>query len=138
MSVSFGIYALAPVRSSQAVFEFLDHFAPEREEMAHEYEIPWTDDNPIVVFEKDADLIAHCATHLTEPHSLSWRRIGSGDPGQVRVNFTSDQGMILSLVVSSQPEKWESELLAATGSQKSLIRTESQATPALQSDFLDQ
>ena len=131
MSASIGIYAIAPVRSSSAVFQFLARFAPEREEMTQQYEIPWSDDNPIVVFESDADLIAHCEAHPLEPYVLSWRRKGMGDPSYVRVRFTDDERLVLGLVVTSQAEKWQAELLQEVGGQRAIVCSEEHPLSAL-------
>jgi hypothetical protein len=112
----YDVYALAPKRTAHEVERFLDRFAPKREAMADEYEVPRYSDNPVVVFRRDADLVAYCVTHPCEPHSMYWRRLGDGDPARVMAFFTPDEGLILGLSVVAESDQWLVELLAFAGS----------------------
>jgi hypothetical protein len=110
------IYALSAIRTADVVERFLNRFAPQREAMADEYEVPRYSDSPAIVFRRDTELVAYCVAHTSEPHSMYWRRLGAGDPAHVMVFFTPDEGLILGLSVVAESDHWLAKLLAFAGS----------------------
>ncbi|MGC3970164.1 MAG: hypothetical protein QM775_23400 [Pirellulales bacterium] len=91
---------LAESRTETAISAFLAHFAPEHEESADEYLIPRRTDAPQRIFHTASEMIAYCCSHLSEPQSVYWQRIGDGDPAHAMAFFTSDARLIFGLSVS--------------------------------------
>ena len=94
------IYVLATSRTEAAVDEFLDYFAPQREQSAIDYSIPQHEDPPQRVFQTASEVVTYCCQHSTETQSIYWRRVGDGEPAHVMVFFTSDAQLIFGLSVS--------------------------------------
>ena len=94
------IYVLAKSRTEAAVVEFLDYFAPEREQSAVDYWIPQYEDPPQQIFQAASEVVNYCCRHSTEMQSIYWRRVGDGEPEHVMVFFTSDAQLIFGLSVN--------------------------------------
>jgi hypothetical protein len=112
----YDVYALAPVRTAEAVERFLDQFTPAREPAADDYEVPRYANTPAVVFRLPGELVAHCVAYPAEPHGMYWRCLGRGDPAHAMAFFTADGRLILGLSVVSDADRWLTELLTAAGS----------------------
>jgi len=107
------VYALSPSRTTEAVDHFLDRFAPSREEVTNEYEVPQYEATPVACFGRAADVIAFLADHPDEPYSLYWRNTAADGPAFVMTFFTTDGAIILGLsCAEEQAEHWLSELKA--------------------------
>jgi hypothetical protein len=108
----YDIYVLSADRTRGAIDRFLDHFAPQREESATEYEVPQYASAPTSVFQHAHEIIDYCVVHPHAAHAIYWRSLAAGDPAHVMVFFTLDAGMILGMSVSRDPQRWLDTLLA--------------------------
>jgi hypothetical protein len=99
------IYVLAKSRTGVAVSEFLDYFAPTREETADEYRIPQYSDSPHTIFRSSSEIISYCCSHISEPYSVYWKNAGNSGPTFAMVFFTSDGFLILGLSVDEGMDK---------------------------------
>ncbi len=109
-------YLLVSDRSATAIARFLDHFVPNREEVADGYEVPQYADAPDHHFRRVEELIAYLEGHALEDYGIYWRNTGEG-PAFAMAFFTSDGAVILGLAcIEDEATAWLTELRAFAGS----------------------
>ena len=106
----FDVYVLARQRSADAAIEFLDHFAPIREQLDGDYSFPQYSGTSEVVFDKPMDAIHYCEKHPAESQSLYFQNLRSG-PVHAMIFFTSDGEMIFGLSVPEGDDGLEKDCL---------------------------
>jgi hypothetical protein len=98
MNGLYDVYILAQHRSPGSADEFLDIFAPHREQTADDYVFPPSSGQPEIVLTSASEAIRHCESNSGEEQSLYFRNLGPG-PTHVMLFFTGDGGLILGLSV---------------------------------------
>lgn len=94
-------YVLTNQRTYIFILSFLNHFLPEREAFASEYEVPQHADHPEHVFKASEDLITYLENNPKEVHAIYW---GNKEISTVRAGmclFTSDGQVIVGLTSES-------------------------------------
>ncbi|MBO0698863.1 MAG: hypothetical protein J2P46_10745 [Zavarzinella sp.] len=94
---------LAPERAAMVALQFLEEFAPRREQSAADYHFPQYSDQSGVVLTAAEDAIGHCVDHRSESQSLYFRNLGDG-PAHAMLFFTEDGGLILGLSVQDHAD----------------------------------
>lgn len=102
-------YVLTKGRSKKLISEFLETFVPKREEMAGEYEVPQYNDEPLVVFMSDEELIDYLIENINEPHSIYWENKEESDLRFAMCFFTNDGNIILGLSTEAKSSNSEIE-----------------------------
>jgi hypothetical protein len=90
-------YVLSNNRTKEFIYSFIDHFIPQREETADEYEIPQYSDSPVIVHKTADELIDYLVQNKNEIHTLYWRNIIEQDINGAMCFFTNDGNVILGL-----------------------------------------
>jgi len=116
----YDCYVLVGSRSPELVNRFLDHFVPQRQETADEYEVPQHSAKPEMVFRTAAALLQYLSDHPEHHHAVYWHALGKGDPTRAMVFPTSDGATIVGLSCRSDAETAE-RLLAEM---KSFLHTD--------------
>ena len=98
------IYTLSTKRTAEFVKAFVDHFLPEYEESAVEYEIPQYADQPEIMFYTAPDLIEYCCTHLSAVQTIYWHNTTLMRPEHAMVFFLSDGHVVFGLSTDMDDE----------------------------------
>jgi hypothetical protein len=96
------IYVLTQDRSVNAIESFLNHFLPDRDEHATEYEIPQYAKKPEKIFNSAAQLMDYCHKNPSAEHTIYWSNTGTGEPKYAIVQYTSDDACVLGLSVNDE------------------------------------
>lgn len=130
------IYALAPRRTTDVVRQFLARFAPEREEMTENYEVPQYETAAVLSFDSADALIDDLASNRTVPYSIYWKNTGSDGPAFVMAFFTTDEALILGLsCVEEDSLRWLDALTDFAGTSAACVLFE-QPPPDSAAEFL--
>lgn len=106
------IYVIKKSRSKKLGEDFLNHFLPNREESASEYELPQYSDDPKILFNKAYDLMEYLEKNNNDNHTIYWRNLDSNNPNRHGMIFyTTDGYMIFGISVDADPEN-EAECLS--------------------------
>lgn len=106
------IYVIKKSRSKKLGEDFLNHFLPNREESAFEYEIPQYSDDPKILFNKAYDLMEYLEKNISDNHTIYWRNLDSNNTNRHGMIFyTTDGYMIFGISVDVDPEN-EAECLS--------------------------
>jgi len=96
------IYVIKKTRSKKEGIQFLDHFAPDREESCDEYTIPRFSMNPKLEFNKANDLMDYLEQNPNEGQSIYWKNCAERHPNKHAMLFyTSDSYMIFGISMNS-------------------------------------
>lgn len=90
-------YVLTNQRTYIFLHSFLNHFLPEREAHASEYEVPQQADHPDHVFKAPEDLITYLENHPNERHAIYWQNKQVSTVRAGMCLFTSDGQVIVGL-----------------------------------------
>lgn len=90
-------YVLTNQRTLTFIFSFLDHFLPNRQAYASEFEIPQHADPPEILFTSDKELIAYLESHPNERHAIYWENKEVSQLRAAMCLFTSDGQVIVGL-----------------------------------------
>ena len=90
-------YVLSDNRTEKFIFEFLNHFIPERNEIANEYEYPQYEDEAEFIFQNDYQIIKFLSQQTNAEYSLYWNNNLNEDLKGAMVFFTSDKKIIFGL-----------------------------------------
>ena len=136
------VYVITEKRDRTTVESFLQHFLPEREESAEEYEIPQYSENPKIIFEKDHELIKYCELNKDVEHSIYWRATGGRKPEHGMLFFLKDGNAIYGLSTDAENTQYAKALLeelkAYFGSQHGYIGHEASPNVNNYVEFLEQ
>ena len=124
----FDIYVLGRDRSEEASLDFLNAFAPRREQSRDEYLT--TDGGSCESVEA---VVRFCAIHLKEKQSIYCRNLSKG-PAHVMVFFNVDGSVIWGLSVSKDARRWLTKLRQHSGSQLGCVTFE-EPPPETADDF---
>ena len=105
------IYIITGKRDSVTVEDFLQHFLPQREESADEYEIPQYSNNPEKVFNKAYELMKHCERNRKVEYSIYWRARGGVKPEHGMVFYLEDGNVIYGLSTDAEDQAYARRLL---------------------------
>jgi hypothetical protein len=90
-------YVLTNQRTYAFLLSFLNHFLPQREAYATEYEVPQHADLPDRVFTSPEELIAYLEDHPSEVHAIYWENKEESTLRAGMCLFTSDGQVIVGL-----------------------------------------
>ncbi len=90
-------YVLNDGRTEKFIFEFLNHFIPERKESASEYEFPQYEDDSQFIFQNDHQIIEFLLQKTNVEYSLYWNNKRNEDLKGAMVFFTLDNKIIFGL-----------------------------------------
>ena len=90
-------YVLNDNRNEKFIFEFLNHFIPERNESASEYEYPQYEDETEFIFQNDCQIIKFLIQNPNAEYSLYWNNTRNEDLKGVMIFFTTDKKIIFGL-----------------------------------------
>ena len=90
-------YVLSDNRTEKFIFEFLNHFIPERNESASEYEFPQYEDETEFIFQNDNQIIKFLSSKPNVEYSIYWNNKRNEDLKGAMIFFTSDKKIILGL-----------------------------------------
>lgn len=90
-------YVLTNQRTYAFLLSFLNHFLPQREAYASEYEVPQHADFPDRVFTSPEELIAYLEDHPSEVHAIYWENKEESTLRAGMCLFTSDGQVIVGL-----------------------------------------
>jgi hypothetical protein len=98
------IYVLAPRRSAEVAFQFLDRFVKHREPAASEYQFPERADRPEATFTNPSEAIVYGIADPTRVQRFYFHNSVTGEPAHAMVFLTADGGMVLGVSVSARQE----------------------------------
>jgi SnoaL-like domain len=90
-------YVLTNQRTHAFLLSFLNHFLPQRETYAPEFEVPQHSDSPQQVFTEAEDLIAYLESHPNEVHAIYWENKETSQLRAAMCLFTSDGQVMVGL-----------------------------------------
>lgn len=90
-------YVLTNQRSFTFLLSFLDHFVPQREAYASEFEVPQHADPPDQVFTASDDLMRYMEQHPNEMHAIYWENKELSTIRAAMCLYTSDGQVIVGL-----------------------------------------
>ena len=90
-------YVLTNQRTHAFLLSFLNHFIPQREAYAAEFEVPQHADPPQEVFTSAEDLIVYLENHPHEVHAIYWENKEASQLRAAMCLFTSDGQVIVGL-----------------------------------------
>jgi hypothetical protein len=105
------IYVISEKRDSETVTKFLNHFLPEREESADEYEIPQYSDSPELILTKANELVEYCCNNKSTEHAIYWRGLNQRKPEHGMIFYLQDGNVIYGLSTDASDSKFANELL---------------------------
>lgn len=105
------IYVISNKRDADTVANFLDHFLPEREECADEYEIPQYSGSPHTILSVADELVKYCSENKKMEHSVYWRAINNNKPECGMVFYLKDGNTIYGLSTDASNPLYSNQLL---------------------------
>jgi hypothetical protein len=130
------LYALGSNRSTRFAIAFLDHFAPNRKPCSDDYPVPESVDQPEVIFESEAEILAYLEAHPKEPYGLYWNDKASKEYEQAMLFYTSDGMVIFGLACEeTTAEKRMQELRKFVGAEWAMMGWE-QRPPETSTEFI--
>ena len=92
------IYIAVKTRYKQKGIDFLNHFLPQREESADEYEFPQYSSKKEIEFDSVDDLMIYLETDKNAEYNLYWRSIDDSNPNKHGMLFyTKDEAIIFGI-----------------------------------------
>lgn len=102
------IYVLCNKRNRDEALQILDHFIPQRRELAEDYPFPRFTEAPDKVFYNTKEIMKQLETHPDEEYALYWENSAEEVPRQSILVYTEDGALVVGFVV---PENVEEEWL---------------------------
>lgn len=107
----FDVYVISDRRNVSDVYSFLDHFLPDREASADEYDIHDDIDGISQSFTTDNDAVNYCCSHNYIDHRIYWRNSTNGKPEHANVFFLKDSYVIYGLATDAENNDYANDLL---------------------------
>ena len=107
------VYVISRRRDSASVQKFLEHFLPQREESADDYEVPQYADEPQTTYERASEVMDHCAANVDEGYGLYWHAIGKSKTEHAMVLYLQDGHVIYGLSTDAADEPYVRQLLTS-------------------------
>lgn len=95
-------YVLSDERNENFIFDFLNHFIPNRKEAAEEYYVPMYSDNPNEIFKKDFEIIKYLCLNKNVENTLYWSNKTDSYLKGAMMFFTSDGKVIFGLYCNTR------------------------------------
>lgn len=89
------IYVIKKTRSKKLVNDFLDHFLPNRKEIADEYFIPEYSTNPTHEFHNADELMSFLEINVNYSNRIYWINIDEKNPNKHGMIFYNKDGTIV-------------------------------------------
>ena len=131
------IYVLCKGRSQVLVLTFLEHFLPNREEVAEDYPYPEYADIPKHVYDDHKEIIGALEKDINKSYSLYWNDTSDGDIRSAMIFFTEDAGMIAGITVAAGEEgAWLKKLSDCLGGRYGYVGFDA-PPPETKAEFID-
>ena len=104
------IYIITEKRDKATVEDFLQHFLPQREESADEYEVPQYSEKSEIIFKKAPELVEFCEVNKNIEHSIYWRALGGAKPEHGMVFYLADGNTIFGLSTDAENQQYAKSL----------------------------
>ena len=96
------LYFLVDNRKTSTIYEFFDHYAFRKSELADEYPIPQFSNSVYQTFYSDNHLLEYLEGHADCGYIIYWQNLNErSDIYQFVVQYTSDGKMIVGITVKS-------------------------------------
>jgi len=131
------IYVLCKDRSKALVLAFLEHFLPNREEVAEDYPYPEYADSPKHVYDDCEEILGVLEQDKNESYSLYWDDTSNGEVRSAMVFYTEDASMIAGVTVASgKEEAWLRKLSDCLGGGYGYVGFDA-PPPETKAEFID-
>jgi hypothetical protein len=90
-------YVLTNNRTESFVEEFLNHFVPDRREIADEFQVSPYLENPVEIFKTAQEAIKFLVENKSVKHSIYWENPTKSDLKGAELFFTDDSHIIMGI-----------------------------------------
>lgn len=102
-------YVLTDKRTESFVDKFLNHFIPDRREVADEFEVAQYEDNPIEMFKTAKEAVTFLVNNKNIKHSIYWANPNKSDLRGAELFFTDDAHIIMGIYCETKYPNTEIE-----------------------------